>query len=239
MQLASLLNDSITLSMPLPLPLPLLLLEQDMQLASHLNVSVTLSVPLLLNGPPFPSQLGVPVPAAVSLDLASCIACIALANDSTVLYIADLHLTGLECPMPHNSSSSSNSSNSSNSSSSSGGGNGSSSSSSGSGDGTDLSLPLWAFEFDRLPGVHRVFLRNVTLTLPWEEYRLLLAGLAANATAAGPGAGASGQQQQQGTLGWSIQVGWCRPGWGVSVGWSILVGWCRPDPDQCIIKKQV
>ena len=186
-----------------------------MQLASHLNVSVTLSVPLLLNGPPFPSRLGVPLPATVSLDLASCMACIALANNSAVLlYIADLHLTGLERLVPGNSSSSSGR-----------GGSGGSTSSSGSGgDGTDLSLPLWAFEFDRLPGVHRVFLRNVTLTLPWEEYRLLLAGLAANATAAGPGAGAGGKQQQQwqSALGWSVQVGGCGERGG---------GLAAPDPD--------
>ena len=165
-----------------------------MQLASHLDGSVTLSVPLLLNGPLFPSQLGVPVPANVSLDLSACTACIALANNSTVLlYIADLHLTGLERPEPRNSNSNS----------------GSSSDSSSSGDGTDLFLPLWAFEFDRLPGVYRVFLRNVTLTLPREEFGLLLAGLAATAAAAGPtpGAGATGQQQQQqGALGWSVQV---------------------------------
>ena len=171
-----------------------------MQLASHLNGSVTLSVPVLLNGPPFPILLGEPVPAAVSLDLASCIACIALANNSAVLlYIVDMHLTGLERPVPRNNSSNS------------------SVSVSGGGDGTDLSLPLWAFEFDRLPGVYRVFLRNVTLMLPREEFQLLLAGLAATATAAGPapGAGAGGQQQQQqSAFGWSVQVGWCRPGGG-------------------------
>ena len=56
---------------------------------------------------------------------------------------------------------------------------------------TPLALPLWAFQFDRTPGnAPSLHLYNVSLTLPHQEFQLLLAGLP---TASGP----AGQQQQQ------------------------------------------
>ena len=135
------------------------LTAQDVLLAG----GVSLGMPLLLTGPLFPSRLGAPIPTSVALDLSGCIGCMSLINRSAHLYIYDLHLIGLERPVGSSSSS--------------------------SGDGTQLSLPLWAFHFNRSSGSPSVTLHNVTLTLPQEEFRLLLAGLPA-----GPGpAAAAGQ----------------------------------------------
>ena len=149
------------------------------QLASRLNASVTLSAPLILNGPPFPR---VPGPANVSLDLSGCIGCMSLSNATMHLYLIDLHLTGLEqLPASRDSR---------------------------RGGGSEFSLPLWAFQFDRLPGSPRVSLRNVTLTLPQQEFSLLLANLT---PAPRPGEAGQQQQQLQPAVGWSLQV---RPGGG-------------------------
>ena len=144
----------------------IIILEQDMGVQDVVQRAsgggpISLTLPLLLTGPPFPTQLGVPTPTSVSLDLTGCLGCLSLDNSTTHVYLANLHLTGLERPAASNSSSNS--------------------SISSSGDGTQLSLPLWAFHFERLPGnlsMH-VHLRNVTLTLPQDEFRMLLAGLPA------------------------------------------------------------
>ena len=127
-----------------------------------------LGLPLLLMGSPFPSQLGAPIPASLVLDLAGCLGCVSLTTRATHVNIIGLWMTGLERPMVSSGSSSRNSS-----------------------DGTQLSLPLWAFQFNRSSGSPSVTLYNVTLTLPQEEFRLLLLGLTA-----GPGPGAGGGQQQ-------------------------------------------
>ena len=120
--------------------------------------------PLVLLKSPWPSQVGAPVPASLTLDLSGCLGCVSLANRATHVYIIDLCLTGLEQPVVSSGSNSS--------------------------DGTQLSLPLWAFQFNRSSGSPSVTLYNVTLMLPQEEFRLLLAGLPA-----GQGTGAGGQQQ--------------------------------------------
>ena len=128
-------------------------------LASHGNGSVSIRAPLLLYGPAFPIARGALPPSPVTLDLAGCIGCMSLYNSAAHVYLTDLGLTGLERPTSHNSSSSS-----------------SSSSQSG---GAQLFLPLWAFQFDRSSGNFSVHLRNVTLTLPHEEFLLLLMSLPA------------------------------------------------------------
>ena len=120
--------------------------------------SVSLGLPVLLTGPLFPTQVGVPIPTSVTLDLAGCLGCMSPSNSSAHVYINHLHLTGLERPAPVVSSSSSNGS-----------------------DGTQLSLPLWSFQFNRSSGSPSVTLYNVTLTLPQDEFRLLLVGLPAGA----------------------------------------------------------
>ena len=130
---------------------------------------VSLGLPLVLMGSPFPSQLGAPIPTSVILDLAGCLGCMSLSNSSAHVYIIGLCLTGLERPAV-----------------------GSSGSSSGGGDGSHLSFPLWAFQFNRLSSSPSVTLYNVTLTLPQDEFRLLLAGLQAGLPA---GPGPAGQQQ--------------------------------------------
>ena len=141
------------------------MIEQSM---AALNVvqagGISLGLPLLLTGPLFPSQLGAPIPTSVALDLAGCLGCMSLSNRSAHVYIYDLHLIGLERHVDSNSGSSS-----------------------WSGDGIQLSLPLWAFHFNRSSSSPSVTLHNVTLTLPQEEFRLLLEALPAGP---GPGAGA-------------------------------------------------
>ena len=151
-------------------------------LASRLDgSSVRLSIPVILSGPPYPTQLGLPAPASVTLNLAGCFACISLANTSSV-YLSNLHLTGLERPV--NSSSNSSSGSSSNG--------------------------MWAFQFNRSSSSNHssssvwVSLHNVTLTLPRQEFRTLLAGVVlANVSGSGT-AGKGGQLQSAG--GWSFQV---------------------------------
>ena len=137
----------------------------------------SLGLPLILMGSPFPSQLGAPIPASLVLDLAGCLGCVSLTNRATHVYIIDLCLMGLERPVV--SSGSNSSSNSS--------------------DGTQLSLPLWAFQFNRSSGSPSVTLYNVTLMLPQEEFRLLLAGLPA-----GSGPGAGGGQGLQGNFEFAV-----------------------------------
>lgn len=172
----------------------IIVLEQDMNAsdlvrsAARQGGSVNISVPLLLIKPACPTQLGVPVPASVSLDLAGCVGCVSLpdlsANNAAHVYINNLYLTGLEQRQVASSNGTTSSSNA------------------GSGDGSMLSsLPLWAFQFNRSPRSVRVNLRNVTLTLPQREFRSLLA-------AAGSGSGG----------GWKLKVGlfsgyrcWSRP----------------------------
>ena len=74
----------------------------------------------------------------------------------------NIGLTGLERPAAFTSSSSSG---------------GSSSGSSGDGGAAQLSLPIWAFQFDR--SSMQVYLRNVMLTLPHADFMLLLTNLPA------------------------------------------------------------
>ena len=158
----------------------LVIIEQDMtasdvvRLASLFNGSISIGLPTLLMGPLLPTQLGVPVPASVSLDLSGCIGCVTLANSAAHVYLAHLHLMGLERPTAKFLSSN----------------NGSSSSSSSNEDdlGFNLTLPLWAFQFNRSAGSRpRVTLRNVSLTLLREDFRLLLAGLSAGDAGLGGG----------------------------------------------------
>ena len=136
---------------------------------------VSLVLTLLLTGPPFPSHLGVPPPSSVTLDLAGCLSCISLSNSTAHVYIFGLSLTGLERPAVSSNSSSS------------------------SGNGTQLTLPLWAFQFNRSSASPSVTLHNVTLTLPQEEFRLLLVGLLA-------GAGPAGAGQLQPLQGFQVKV---------------------------------
>ena len=141
-----------------------IMIEQSMAAVDVVQAGgISLGLPLMLTGPLFPTQLGAPTLTSVALDLAGCLGCISLSNHSAHVYIYDLQLIGLERPVD--------------------------SSSSWSGDGTQLSLPLWAFHFNRSSGSPSVTLHNVTLTLPQVEFRLLLAGLPA-----GPGPGAAGGQ---------------------------------------------
>lgn len=156
---------------------PTIVVEQDVNvsdvlqlLASHqLNgSSIRLTLPLLLMGPLYPLQLGLPTPTSVTLDLAGCIGCLSLADGKVHIYINNLHLKGLG-PLTH------------------GGASSAQNNSSGTTDisnGAQLSLPLWAFQFERLPGNASVHLYNVTLVLPREEFQMLLACLPA---AVGPG----------------------------------------------------
>ena len=140
----------------------MVIIEEDMTasdvvlLASRLNGSISIGLPTLLTGPPFPTQLGAPVPASVSLDLSGCIGCVTLTHSAAHVYLAHMHLTGLERPAAEYLS---------------------------YGLEYNLTFPLWAFQFNRSAGSSpRVTLRNVSLTLPPEEFQLLLAGLS-------PGAG--------------------------------------------------
>ena len=143
------------------------MIEQNMAAVDVVLAGVvSLGLPLMLTGPLFPTQLGAPIPTSVVLDLAGCLGCMSLSNRSAHVYIYNLSLIGLERPVDSSSGSSS-----------------------WSGDGTQLSLPLWAFHFNRSSGSPSVTLHNVTLTLPQEEFRLLLASLPA-----GPGPGAAGGQ---------------------------------------------
>ena len=108
--------------------------------------SIGLNMPLFLSGPIYPLTLGAHLPTTpVALDLSGCISCLSLNNSAVHVYLADLHLTGLE---PGEGFGGINSSgilsgvgvNSS----------GSSGILSGSGSrGASLSLPLWAFLFSR------------------------------------------------------------------------------------------
>ena len=151
------------------------------QLASQQNGSVIINAALLLSAPAFPTQLGVPLPASVTLDLSGCVGCMSLSNSKVHVYLANLHLTGLERPVANSS-----------------------------GDGAQLSLPLWAFQFNRSSGTQavRLHLRNVTLTLPQDEFTHVLVSL--------PGAQqlqlpAGGQPLLSGV---NVMVSdWCR-GWG-------------------------
>ena len=144
-----------------------IMIEQSMAAVDVVQAGgISLGLPLMLTGPLFPTQLGAPIPTSVVLDLAGCLGCMSLSNSSAHVYIIGLCLTGLERPAV-----------------------GSSGSSSGGGDGSHLSFPLWAFQFNRLSSSPSVTLYNVTLTLPQEEFRLLLASLPA-----GPGPGAAGGQ---------------------------------------------
>ena len=107
------------------------------QLASlKANGSISLNLPLLLSVPLFPVKLGVPIPTSVALDLSGCLGCLALTDSQVHVYLASIQLTGL-APLggPGISNSSSGGSSSGNSSSSS--------------SGASLTLPLWAFHFDR------------------------------------------------------------------------------------------
>ena len=159
---------------------PAIMLEADVtaadlvQLASQQanGSNIIISTPLLMIGPlpEFPLQRGVPNPASVTLDLTGCVGCLSLASSKVHFYLSNLHLTGLMLPPAAAASFAPNSS------------------SGGDSSGAALTLPLWAFQFVRVPGNASVHLYNVTLTLPREEFRLILAlaGLPAT-TATGPG----------------------------------------------------
>ena len=75
----------------------------------------------------------------------------------------------------------------------------------GVGNGAQLSLPLWAFQFDRT-GNTSVHLFNVTLILPQDEFGLLLAGLSV-----GPGPATAPQSLPPGL---TLQVRGVGKGWG-------------------------
>ena len=128
----------------------LIIIEQDVsindvaQLAASQNSSVSLVVPLLLTSPPYPLLSGAPVPPSQTLDLSGCIGCVSLTGPARV-YLTNLHLTGLHRPSP-----------------SPGPGPGPISNV----DGRQLSLALWALQFNRSSGIPSVILYNVTLTLP-------------------------------------------------------------------------
>ena len=146
-----------------------IILEQNLTAAGVVHLagsspgdSVNISAPVLLSGPPFPFQLGVPPPAYVTLDLTGCVGCMSLAKTTVHVYLMNIGLTGLERPAAFTSSSSSG---------------GSSSGSSGDGGAAQLSLPIWAFQFDR--SSMQVYLRNVMLTLPHADFMLLLTNLPA------------------------------------------------------------
>ena len=154
----------------------MVVVEQDLsasELVQHArsNGSVIINAPLLIMGPPFPTQLGQPIPATqVTLDLAGCSGCLVLPDSTVHVYLSDLHLTGLERPAAGNAGSGANYS---------------------AGGAAQLPLPswvLWAFQFDRLSGNLSLHLRNVTLTLPQQDFLLLLDSL--------PMPAAEGLQQQ-------------------------------------------
>ena len=178
-------NNTADLNFALTIAPNIVVLEQDMNMSDVLQLppgqnggsSVSLIMPLLLMGPPYPTmQLGVPPPTNVTLDLTGCLGCISVSNINAHVYLINLHISGLEQrPAP-----------------SSGGSGGRGVAASGSGMGAGVSLALWAFEFDRSSGNVSVTLRNVTLTLPQQEFGLLLAGTAAGWMAGG---------------GWRLKVG--------------------------------
>ena len=129
------------------------------------NSSIAIGMPLFLSCPLYPVKSGVPPPASVTLDLSGCIGCMSLTDNGVVVYLSNLHLTGLAPLLASGTRDSSS---------------GSSSGNSGSGD--LLALPLWAFRFNRCPNCSTgIWLHNVSLTLPVEEYSLLLASLTAAA----------------------------------------------------------
>ena len=177
---------------------PVIILEADVsaedvvQLASRqANGSISLGMPVLILGllPQFPLQPGVPNPASVTLDLTGCIGCLSLASSKVHVYLSHLRLTGLERAPPPSAAQNS------------------------SVNGAALALPLWAFQFARGPGNASVHLYNVTLTLPREEFRLILAGLPATATSGPEPATAAGSGQPAGDgllAGLNLQV---RPSW--------------------------
>ena len=107
----------------------------------------------------------------MTLDLTGCVGCMSLSKKTVHMYLMNIGLTGLERLAALNS--------------------GGSSSSSGDDGAALLSLPLWAFQFNRSSGNTtnvQVFLRNVTLTLPQADFLLLLTSLPAT----------GGQQQPAG-----------------------------------------
>ena len=173
----SALNTTADLNFALTVSPNIIIIEQDMNVSGIIQLapvqngsSISLIVPLLLMGPPYPTtQLGVPPPSNVSLDLAGCMGCISLSNSDSHVYLINLHLTGLE----HSASSY------------------------GDVDGSGTSLPLWAFQFDRSSVNVSVTLRNVTLTLPHEEYHLLLAGTVVGSMPGG------GWKLKAGYIGWA------------------------------------
>ena len=129
------------------------------------NSSIAIGMPLFLSCPLYPVKSGVPPPASVTLDLSGCIGCMSLTDNGVVVYLSNLHLTGLAPLLASGTRDSSS---------------GSSSGNSGSGD--LLALPLWAFRFNRCPNCSAgVWLHNVSLTLPMKEYSLLLASLPSTA----------------------------------------------------------
>ena len=138
------------------------------------NGSIAISMPLFMSRPLYPVKSGVPLPSSVTLDLDGCIGCVSLMDNGVVIYISNLHLTGLAPLLALDTLDDFNS------------GRGNRSGSSGSsGSGDLLALPLWAFRFNRCPKCSAcVWLHNVSLTLPMKEYSLLLASLPATA---GPG----------------------------------------------------
>ena len=146
-------------------------IEQDMTFAEvaaaasrQPNSSIAIGMPLFLSCPLYPVKSGVPPPASVTLDLSGCIGCMSLTDNGVVVYLSNLHLTGLAPLLASGTL----------------GDHSSRGNSSGSGD--LLALPLWAFEFNRCPSCRAgVWLQNVSLTLPMEEYSLLLASLTAAA----------------------------------------------------------
>ena len=161
----------------------IVVLEQDVSAADVVlrasrqrSGSIELSLPVLLTGPPFPVKLGLPLPPSpVALDLSSCIGCLVLSGGNAHVYLADLHLTGLGAPGNMSVNDSYSGLSSSNAS---------------------MSLPLWAFRFNRSPGIAPcVHLHNVTLTLPHGEFQALLT--------ASMGSGL----QQLGVAGMQLQVG--------------------------------
>ena len=94
------------------------------------NSSISLNLPLLLSDPYYPAvKLGVPIPASVALDLSGCLGCLSLSDSQVHVYLAGIQLTGLaplDGPDISNSSSTISS--------------------------ASLTLPLWAFHFNRSSG---------------------------------------------------------------------------------------
>ena len=145
--------------------------------ASVTHVTLVTLVTLVTPVTPVTPVTGALIPSSVTLDLAGCVACLSLANSNAHVFFSDLHLVGLA----HLDAAGAAQHDANNT---------------GLISGASLALPLWALKFGRLDTL--VHLHNVTLTLPQEEFALVLGLASAGRTvtsvlAAGAAAG-SGQQ---------------------------------------------